>query len=121
MWIFRGRVPGVRLFASLAFALGAISANAADGVAALGAATASATQSVGSISLPVTRTGGSAGAAQIHFHTNGITALAGTNYVGQIGLVKWAAGDAGTKSIKVVFHLTNQLFYIIKSALWHPL
>ena len=51
--------------------------------------------------VTVTRTGGSDGAASVHYATGGGTATAGSDYVATSGTVSWTSGDAAPKSFPV--------------------
>jgi len=65
----------------------------------------SATYSVGeagpTVTITVTRTGGSAGAATVHYATSNGTATAGSDYTATSGDLSWAAGDAASKTITI--------------------
>lgn len=58
-------------------------------------------QNVGSAALTVTRSGGSSGAASVHFVTTDGTALAGSDYSASSGVLQWVDADATAKTIVI--------------------
>ena len=55
----------------------------------------------GSISIPVSRTGGSAGAVSVQFATGGGTATAGSDYTAVTQTVSWSDGQSNTQNIVI--------------------
>lgn len=58
-------------------------------------------ENAGSVTIPVTRAGSSAGAAQVNYATSDGTATAGVDYTATSGTLNWASGEAGAKSFNV--------------------
>ena len=79
---------------------------AVPGVLALGTSLISVNEGAGTVSIPVVRTGGSDGTVGLRYTTVNATALAGSDYTPQTGLVIFAPGET-TKSI--VIPITNDL------------
>lgn len=65
------------------------------------ASAASAAETLGFVPLSVTRTGGSDGAARVHYRTIAGSATAGADYVGLEGTLAWGAGDGTPRAIQV--------------------
>jgi hypothetical protein len=65
-------------------------------------------EDVGTEKLTVTRSG-SHGAANIDYHTQDESALAGANYKPVSGTLKWANGDSGSKTISVPILNTGKI------------
>jgi hypothetical protein len=55
----------------------------------------------GGAQLPVTRTGGSSGAASVNYATANGSAAAGSDYTNTSGTLNWASGDSASKTICV--------------------
>ncbi len=77
-----------------------------DAVAAVGNLQLSASsygiaQAAGSLTVTVNRTGGSSGAVSAAYAIVAGTAAAGTNYTATSGTLKWASGDAASKTIVI--------------------
>ncbi len=80
------------------------------GAISLGAATYNVNENGGSISIPVSRTGGSAGVVSVQFSTGGGTATAGTDYTAVNQTVSWSNGQTNTQNIVIPIldpHLTS--------------
>jgi hypothetical protein len=71
------------------------------GTLGFSAATYSVAQTSGLVSITVKRSGGSAGAATVHYATANGTATSGNEYTSTSGTLSWAAGDASSKSFAV--------------------
>ena len=71
------------------------------GTMALSAGTYSLQQNAGAARVTVTRTGGSSGAASVHYATANGTAIAGRDYTAASGALSWASGDASSKTFSV--------------------
>ncbi len=71
------------------------------GVLALGAASYTLAENGGSISIPVTRSGGSTGAASVSYATASSSAAAGSDFTATSGTLTWANGDAATKTVRI--------------------
>jgi hypothetical protein len=65
------------------------------------AASSSVTRSSPAATIVVARTGGSTGAASVHYATSDGSALAGIDYAAVSGTLDWANGDAAPKNIVV--------------------
>lgn len=63
--------------------------------------TATVNESSGTITLFVHRVGGSDGAVSVTWATRAITALAGSDFIDQTGVISFAAGDTTPKSITI--------------------
>ncbi len=61
----------------------------------------SVSENAGSLSIAVTRTGGSGGAASVHYATANGTASHGVSYGQTSGILNWSSGDAATKTFAV--------------------
>jgi hypothetical protein len=73
---------------------------ASTGTLALSSATYSPTLASGQ-TISVARSGGSAGAASVHYATASGTAMAGTDYTAASGTLNWGAGDAAAKTFSI--------------------
>jgi hypothetical protein len=71
------------------------------GVVAFSSSSFTVLQSAGQVAISVSRTGGSSGAASVHYATSDGTAHAGTDYSAASGTLSWADGDAAAKSLSV--------------------
>jgi M6 family metalloprotease-like protein len=71
------------------------------GTLALASGTYSVSETAGSVALTVLRSGGSAGAASVHYATSGGTAKAGTDYTAVSGTLNWGNGETGARTILV--------------------
>jgi|GEM_PF-2346984 len=78
-----------------------ITDNDAPGVLAFSVSSLSVSEGDGTAALTVTRTGGSAGSAQVNYATLDGTATAGVDYSSNSGSLTWADGDASAKSILI--------------------
>lgn len=67
----------------------------------LSAASYSVAQSAGSLTVTVNRIGGSGGAVAVSYATADATAVAGTDYTKETGLLQWASGDASAKTFSI--------------------
>jgi hypothetical protein len=67
----------------------------------LSGSTYSVAQGAGSVNITVNRTGGSNGAASVHYATTNGTAVAGTDFTAASGTVQWASGDSSAKTVSV--------------------
>ena len=74
------------------------------GVIALGAASYTVAENGGSIVIPVTRSGGSTGAASVTYATANSSAVAGSDFAATSGTLTWANGDAATKNIRITVY-----------------
>ncbi|HEX3397399.1 MAG TPA: cellulase family glycosylhydrolase [Steroidobacteraceae bacterium] len=80
---------------------------AGDGVAAspgaveLAASAYTVAQSAGALTVSINRSGGSSGAASVHYATSDGSATAGTNYTAASGTVSWSSGDASAKTFSI--------------------
>jgi len=59
-------------------------------------------EGAGTVTVTVERTGGSDGAATVKFATSPGTAKAGKDYITKSGVLKWASGEEGPKTIDIV-------------------
>jgi Calx-beta domain len=75
--------------------------NATSGQVALSAPTFTVAQNAGSVTVTVARTGGSTGWAAVDYATANGTAIAGTDYASERGMLAWASGDAAPKSFTI--------------------
>jgi Calx-beta domain len=75
--------------------------NSTSGQVALSAPTYTVTQNAGSVTVTVNRTGGSNGWAAVDYATANGTAIAGTDYTSERGMLAWASGDAAPKSFTI--------------------
>jgi hypothetical protein len=75
--------------------------NSTSGQVALSAPTYTVTQNAGSLTVTVNRTGGSTGWAAVDYATANGTAVAGTDYTSERGMLAWASGDAAPKSFTI--------------------
>jgi len=75
--------------------------NATAGHVALSAPTYTVAQNAGSVTVTVDRTGGSSGWAAVAYATANGTAVAGSDYTSERGVLTWAAGDAAPKSFTI--------------------
>ena len=75
--------------------------NANTGYVALSASTYSVAQNAGSKTITVNRTGGSTGWASVAYATANGTAIAGTDYTSERGVLTWAGGDMTPKSFTI--------------------
>jgi len=106
-----GRYPGILIratsryvYASLpAFAITVTKSGSGSGggTTALSAANYSLQQNAGAVRVTVMRTGGSSGAASVHYATANGSAIAGRDYTAASGAVSWASGDASSKTVSV--------------------
>ncbi len=71
------------------------------GTLQLSATTYSVNENGGSVTITATRTDGSAGAATVNYATANGTALAGSDYTTNSGLLNWADGDTTSKTFTV--------------------
>ena len=71
------------------------------GTTVLSAANYSLQQNAGAVRVTVMRTGGSSGAASVHYATANGTAMAGRDYTAASGAVSWASGDSSAKTVSV--------------------
>jgi len=74
---------------------------ASPGTIELSATSYAVEQSSGSLTITVIRSGGSSGAASIHYATAAGTATAGTDFTAASGTLSWASGDASSKTFTV--------------------
>ena len=74
---------------------------AASGSLQFGSATASVNEVSNAVTLNVTRTGGSSGVASVTYATANGTATAGSDYAAQSGMLTWADGDAGNRTVTI--------------------
>lgn len=79
----------------------AVTDTGAAGTLQLSASTYSVSEGAGTIIIPVTRTGGSTGAASVSYATANGTATAGSDFTSTSGTLNWADGDVGMKNIVV--------------------
>jgi hypothetical protein len=75
--------------------------NSTSGQVALSAPTYTVTQNAGSVTVSVARTGGSTGWAAVDYATANGTAIAGTDYTSERGVLTWGSGDAAPKSFTI--------------------
>jgi hypothetical protein len=75
--------------------------NATSGQVALSAPTYAVAQNAGSVTVTVDRTGGSTGWAAVDYATANGTAIAGTDYTSERGMLAWASGDTAPKSFTI--------------------
>lgn len=54
-----------------------------------------------SVTVSVTRTGGTSGAVSVQYETSNATAVSGSDYTEESGILSWAAGDAAPKTFSV--------------------
>ena len=103
----------VRLSAATGAALGTSSStvtiygNEAVGHVALSAPTYSVAQSAGSVTITVDRAGGSSGWAAVAYATANGTAIAGTDYASERGVIRWAGGDMTPKTFTIPISKAN--------------
>jgi hypothetical protein len=75
--------------------------NEAVGHVALSAPTYTVAQNTGSVTITVDRAGGSSGWAAVAYATANGTAVAGTDYTSERGVIRWAGGDMTPKSFTI--------------------
>jgi Calx-beta domain/Fibronectin type III domain len=75
--------------------------NEAVGHIALSAPTYTVAQNAGSVTITVDRAGGSSGWAAVAYATANGTAIAGTDYASERGVVRWAGGDMTPKTFTI--------------------
>jgi hypothetical protein len=73
----------------------------ATGTIAWTAASASASESGGTVTLTATRSGGSAGAVSAQYATADGTATSGSDYTAASGVLNWADGESGNKTVTI--------------------
>jgi hypothetical protein len=71
------------------------------GTLTLSAPTYAVAQNAGSVTISVNRTGGSSGSATVAYATANGSAIAGTDYTSEQGVVSWASGDATPKTFLI--------------------
>jgi Calx-beta domain len=81
-------------------------APATAGSVALSTAVDTVAQTAGTVTLTVNRSGGSAGAASVHYSTSNITAVAGSNYTAASATLAWSDGDASARTIAISLSAT---------------
>jgi plastocyanin len=91
-----GAVGGVGMSGSIT-----VLAAGAPGSLAFSAPTYSVSGTAANTTISVARTGGTSGAASVHFATSDGTAKAGTEYTTTSGTLNWADGDGATKTFSV--------------------
>ncbi len=69
------------------------------GTVSLGASSALVAENASSVSIAVTRTGGATGPASVFFSTSNGTATVGSDFVDTSGMLSWADGESGNKTI----------------------
>ena len=95
---------GAGRFTNLSLALSGVSAVPAGGTLAFSAATyrqAEGNSGTTNAIITITRSGGTSGAASVHYATSAGTATAGADYTETNGTLSWAAGDASAKTFSV--------------------
>lgn len=75
--------------------------NESAGALAFASTGSSVSESAGTVTLTVQRSGGSTGAASLHYQTVDGSAIAGSDYDAASGTLNWADGDSGSKTIVV--------------------
>ncbi len=83
---------------------------APSGTLGLAQSTAAVGQQAGTVTLSVTRTGGNAGKATVHFATSDGSALNGTDYTGQNATLTWNDGDAVSQNISIPISGTTPFY-----------
>ena len=61
----------------------------------------SAPQTAATVQMPVKRVGNTSGAAAVHYQTADGSASAGSNFVSTGGTLRWAPGDASSKTVSI--------------------
>jgi hypothetical protein len=74
---------------------------ASTGTLSLSAASYVAPAGGSTVTVTVARSGGSSGAASVHYATANGSAIAGTDYTATSGTLAWASGDAAAKSLAI--------------------
>jgi hypothetical protein len=75
--------------------------SAGAGTVSVSAPTFTVAQNVGAVTIKVNRTGGSAGAASVWYATANKTAIAGTDYTSERGVLRWANGESTAKTFSI--------------------
>jgi Calx-beta domain len=78
-----------------------IRGNLGGGNVSLSAPTFSVSQNAGGVTIAVNRTNGAAGAAAVFYATANVSAIAGTDYTAEHGMLSWANGDAAPKTFTI--------------------
>jgi hypothetical protein len=89
------------------------------GALSLSATTYSIVPSVGTLVITVNRTGGSSGAASVHYATSNGTALASIDFTSASGTLNWTNGDTSAKTFSVLIissGLGNKSFTVTLSS-----
>ncbi|HEY0802275.1 MAG TPA: cellulase family glycosylhydrolase, partial [Steroidobacteraceae bacterium] len=74
---------------------------ASPGTVGLAASSYTVAQAVGTLAVSVNRSGGSSGAATVHYATSDGTATGGVNYTPASGTLSWSSGDASAKNFSI--------------------
>ena len=75
--------------------------NKGGGTVSVAAPTYTVAQGAGKMTISVNRAGGSVGNAVVYYATANKTAIAGTDYTAEQGMLAWANGDAAAKSFSI--------------------
>jgi hypothetical protein len=75
--------------------------NKGGGAVSVAAPSYTVAQNAGHVTISVNRTGGAAGAAVVFYATANKTAIAGTDYTPEHGMLSWGNGDAAPKSFSI--------------------
>lgn len=90
------------IFAALVLLLVGLPAEAAaSGTVTYSSASYAVSQSAGSLTVTVKRSGGSSGSASVTYATANGSAVGGTNFTAATGTLRWADGDASSRSFTV--------------------
>jgi len=97
-----GATAGSPLVATITIVgAGSASTSGAPGTISLSASTYAVAQTAGGLTVTVNRSGGTNGAASVGYGTGNSTAIAGTDYTAESGVLSWASGDASAKTFTV--------------------
>jgi hypothetical protein len=75
--------------------------NLGGGKVSMSAPTYSVTQNAGHVTITVNRASGSVGEAVVFYATANVSAIAGTDYTAEHGMLSWGSGDAAAKSFSI--------------------
>ncbi len=75
--------------------------NKGGGAVSIAAPTYTVAQTAGHATISVNRTGGTAGTAVVFYSTANMTAIAGTDYTSERGMLSWGNGDAAPKTFSI--------------------
>lgn len=78
-----------------------IYANGGSGTVSVSSPTYTVAQNAGAAIITVNRTGGSAGAASVWYATANKTAIAGTDYTAERGVLRWANSESTAKTFSI--------------------